>query len=222
MAARSPRRLGDGAGGCPVAAISTIELLSSRPPVLPARRLASTSLNGWAASYRASSIRRGIFRRRAYRSIFRPEGRTDDWVFPVSSGVRTRTGAAGDSAFDTELASPQTLDAPSGRLRTTKTLSRPSTAGLAGLRVADRLHPVSARINQEGSVVTRMVDVPNARRTVVRPSVRHPCFPKCIYCRSIGRFETPMPRRSVIWLATGLDQQVKPVWMVPIAPLAVS
>jgi hypothetical protein len=95
------------------------------------------------------------------------------------------------------------------------------TAGLAGLRVADSFHPVSAWINQEGTVVTHMVDVPNARRTIVRPSVRHACFPKCIYCRSIGRFETPMPRWSVIWLATDLDQQVKPVWMVPIAPLAV-
>jgi hypothetical protein len=35
-------------------------------------------------------------------------------------------------------------------------------------------------------------------------------------------FETPMPRRSIIWLVTDLDQQVTPVWIIPIAPLAVS
>ena len=31
-----------------------------------------------------------------------------------------------------------------------------------------------------------------------------------------------MPRRSIIWLATNLDSQVVPVWMVSIAQLALS
>ena len=92
----------------------------------------------------------------------------------------------------------------------------------AGSRMADCLYPISARIDQEGGVVARVVDVANARRTIVRSPIRHSGFPKRVYRCPAGRLEAPMSRRSIIWLITNFDRQVIPVWMVPIASLPVA
>ena len=89
-------------------------------------------------------------------------------------------------------------------------------------RVADCLCPVSARIDEEGRVVVRVIDFANARRTIVCPSVRHSGLPKCIHRCPARRLEAPMPCRSIIRLITTFDRQVISAWMVPIAPFTVS
>src|SRR5262245_16799105 len=92
----------------------------------------------------------------------------------------------------------------------------------AGFRMADCFYPVSARIDYEGRVVARMVDVANTWRTIIRPPVRHSGLPKRIHRCPTRRFEAPMPCRSIIRLITTFDRQVISTWMVPIAPFTVS
>ena len=89
-------------------------------------------------------------------------------------------------------------------------------------RVADCLYPVSARIDEEGRVVVRVIDFANARRTIVRPPVRHSGLPKRIHRCPTRRFEAPMPCRSIIRPITIFDRQVISAWLVPIAPFTVS
>jgi hypothetical protein len=88
------------------------------------------------------------------------------------------------------------------------------------LRMTHRLQPVAARVDHEGRVVIRVIDLADAGRAVVFSAVREAGFPEGVDIDAMARLEAPVPRRGVVGPAVELDGEIIAIRMVAVAALA--